>query len=328
MDDNKVEVSIVIVCMNNLKNLYPCLDSFKEYTTVSYELFVVAYMFSEENLKRLIADYPWVIIVESNEIRGFSENNNLALKQAKGDYCLVVNDDTYHEMPLVDKLVADLRVLPSNAVVVSPSFWNADGTLQSNGRTPFPLYTYFFNYLRLGDYIKRKREHSKYVNQQGLYQTYNLSGACFLIKTDVFREVDWFDERFFFCPEDNALSTLLNNKGYECWVDADVKITHLGGQSSSSMMQTAIFPAKVKGDYIWYSENNLLKKFFFIFNAYLLQGMYGIKAFFLYHFTHSKQQQIAYLSQFHALRFLVTQKTPKEIFTHYYLQLKDAKRKD
>ena len=29
-------VSVVIVCMNNLKNLYPCLDSIIKYTNVSY----------------------------------------------------------------------------------------------------------------------------------------------------------------------------------------------------------------------------------------------------------------------------------------------------
>ena len=31
-----IDVSIVIVCMNNLKNLHPCLESIKKYTTVSY----------------------------------------------------------------------------------------------------------------------------------------------------------------------------------------------------------------------------------------------------------------------------------------------------
>ena len=41
---NEQQVSIVIVCMNNLKNLYPCLDSIRKYTHVSYETLVVAYL--------------------------------------------------------------------------------------------------------------------------------------------------------------------------------------------------------------------------------------------------------------------------------------------
>ena len=44
-----IDVSIVIVCMNNLKNLYPCLNSILKNTTVNYEVFVVAFLFSDEN---------------------------------------------------------------------------------------------------------------------------------------------------------------------------------------------------------------------------------------------------------------------------------------
>lgn len=48
---------------------------------------------------------PLVEFIESNEVRGFSENNNLALRQAMGKYCFVMNDDTEMNMPVVDKLV-------------------------------------------------------------------------------------------------------------------------------------------------------------------------------------------------------------------------------
>lgn len=104
-NNNNPTVSIVIVCMNNPKNLYPCLESIKKYTQVSYECFVVAYLFSEENLEKAKKDFPWVKFIESNEIRGFSENNNLALTQAKGKFCFVQNDDTELRMPCIDKLV-------------------------------------------------------------------------------------------------------------------------------------------------------------------------------------------------------------------------------
>ena len=77
------KVAIVIVCMNNLKNLIPCLDSIKTYTHTDYEVWLVAYMFSKENLNIVKEKYPDVIIVESNDIRGFAENNNLALRKVK-----------------------------------------------------------------------------------------------------------------------------------------------------------------------------------------------------------------------------------------------------
>lgn len=57
---------------------------------MSYETLVVAYLFSKENLEKVKHDFPWVTFIESNEIRGFSENNNLALRQAKGKFCFVL----------------------------------------------------------------------------------------------------------------------------------------------------------------------------------------------------------------------------------------------
>ena len=91
-------------------------------------------------------------------------------------------------------------------------------------------------------------------------RTYTLNGACFLIKTAVFREMGWFDERYFFTPEDIALGHALNNAGYSVWVHPEVCITHLAGGSVSAMEQ-AIKPARVRGSLIFYGEPLWLKCF-------------------------------------------------------------------
>lgn len=62
-----IDVAIVIVCMNNLKNLYPCLESIRKYTSVTYETLVVAYLFTPDNLRKAKEDFPWVTFIESNE---------------------------------------------------------------------------------------------------------------------------------------------------------------------------------------------------------------------------------------------------------------------
>ena len=101
-------VSIVVVSMDRLDNLYPCLKGLQAHTSVSCETFVVAYRFSPQHLAQAIADFPWVRWIESNEIRGFSENNNLALRQASGRYCFVLNDDTEIHEDVVGALVKGL----------------------------------------------------------------------------------------------------------------------------------------------------------------------------------------------------------------------------
>lgn len=47
-----ISVSVIIVCMNNLDNLYPCIKSIMKYTQVPYEIIVTAFLFSDEKFKK------------------------------------------------------------------------------------------------------------------------------------------------------------------------------------------------------------------------------------------------------------------------------------
>lgn len=258
MENNVVQVSIVIVCMDNLKNLFACLDSIRKYTNISYETFVVAYLFAPKNLERLRADYPWVRIVESNEIRGFSENNNLALRQARGKYCFVLNDDTYMDMPVIDKLVSTIESLPNEVACISPKSLFPDGRLQSCGR---PEHNFYMTILSLLGLYNEQHEKSRYVNQQGIFETATVVGAFFLIKTDIFKRIGFFNERYFFCPEDVEVGMKLRELGYKCYVNSEIYIYHIdGGTYKVSKMRTATMPAAEQGLLLLYG-NTLIKRY-------------------------------------------------------------------
>ena len=245
----KTRVSIVIVSMNNTKCLFPCLDSIRRHTTVSYETFVVAYMFSEDNLSRLRELYPWVSIIESNELRGFAENNILALQKVSGEYCFIVNDDTIMEMPVIDRLVGDMDTLPATAAAISPKIIFPDGKIQTCGRGPWTPWKYLMHYLHLVDETKPTR----WTMKKGIFRTYTLNGACFLARTSIFKEAGWFDETYTFTPEDIALGTLLSKNGHPIYVDADVVITHIAN-ATASRIEAAIKPTRVRGSLIFYSS--------------------------------------------------------------------------
>lgn len=317
-----IDVSIVIVCMNNLGFLFPCLDSIKRHTSVSYETFVVTYLFSEQNLSKLKEKYPWVTIIKSNEIRGFSENNNLALRQAKGRYCLVINDDTEFKMPTIDRLVSSIESLPDNVAIISPNIVNPDGSPQCCGRPPFTYRRWVANKMHLW----KESDDTKYTNKNGLFQSYNILGAAFMIKTTIFKEFGWFDERYFFCPEDIALSTLANQKGYKCYVDADAEIIHIGGMSGKSLSrtQTATLPAAVKGMLLYYSNSNKIKMIAFAIPIclifcinYLMHSLLGLR--------HSKPNKYSVYSEAerNVICTMFKNATPKDIFIHLFNKLKN-----
>lgn len=313
-----IEVSIVIVCMNNLKNLYPCLNSIRKYTTVSYETFVVAYLFSKENLERVKKDFPWVTIIESNEFRGFSENNNLALKQAIGNFCFVVNDDTIIEEDVIGKLVNCFHNINDEyKAIVSPVLLNPDHSIQVCGRPPFMAKEYVLSLFHLWS---EKNNGGKYVNQNGVFKTFNIIGAAFLGKTDILRKFNFFDEYYYFCPEDIALSTSLNNAGYHCYVDSDAKIIHYGGGSGNkniSKVKMATMPAGEKGSLRFFSRGNILKYFLLGIVIILISSIKCV-----YYKFKSRcpmdSYYIIYKANKNVVCSLLSSLTPKEIFVKYY----------
>lgn len=308
------QVSIVIVCMNRPDILFPCLDGIRQHTTVDYETLVVAYMFTPENLQALKTAYPWVTIVESTQLRGFSENNNLALRQAKGEYCFVVNDDTLMDMPVIDRLVADFEKLPASVAAVSPKIVFPDGRVQTCGRAPSTAWRFIKHCLHLVDETKPTRWSMK----DGLFRTYTLNGACFLARTEAFRSAGWFDERYFFTPEDVALGHRFNDLGYEVWADADVVITHLAG-GSVSRMESAIKPARIAGSLLFHGEGKPVKRFLLGAFIWLLEGVRMLKYTVTGH--REGRSKLMYDTARNVRRAVCSRKSPKEVFTEFSSEL-------
>ena len=309
-------VSVVIVCMNRPDLLDPCLESLYARNRAELDVWVVAYLFTEENLVHLRACWPSVKVVESRELRGFSENNNLALRQISGDYCFIVNDDTLQSMPVVDALLADFDRLPEDAAIVSPKIVFPDGRVQTCGRAPWTAWRYVKHYLHRVD----ETVPTPWSMQEGLFRTWTVNGACFLIRTDVFRAAGWFDETYTFTPEDIAIGHKVNEMGYTVWADADVEITHLAG-GTVSRMEAAIKPTRVRGALQFYSGGSKLKYALLGSFVWCVEAVRRLKYLFADRSDPSSHAAIMYATAGNVMRSVFTRRTSKEIFTELYQQV-------
>ena len=310
-------VSVVIVCMDRPDLLYPCLEGIRAHTSVSYEVWVVAYLFSPEHLAALKADWPEVKVVESRELRGFSENNNLALRQVTGEYCFIVNDDTLMSMPVIDRLVADFDRLPADAAIVSPKIVFPDGRVQTCGRAPWTAWRYVKHYLHLVD----ETVPSAWSMKKGLFRTWTVNGACFLIKTAVFRAAGWFDETYTFTPEDIAIGHKVNQMGYSVWADADVSITHLAG-GTVSRLEAAIKPTRVRGALQFYSGGNPVKYALLGGFVWCTEALRRLKYLFADKSDPSSRAAIMDATARNVMRSVFTRRSSKEVFTRLYKEIK------
>ena len=298
-------VSIIIVCMNRPDNLRPCLLSIKQHTTADYEVLVVAYRFSADNLSVMKAEFPWVKFIVNDGLSGFSENNNLALRQARGELCFILNDDTELPGPAIDRLLEDFGKLPADTAIVSPKLLNADGTLQLCGRPDYPA----VNYLRQ----QWHRYKEPVDNGSGLFRTFNISGAAFLIRTSVFKELGWFDERYYFTPEDIALSTLARKRGYSVWCDSEAAVIHKW-RTTASRLAPAIRPCAVRGSLIFFSGGSSIRYLLLALGVWPAEMGKRIKA-------RLQGRRSDWLTFRNISRSIFTRRSPKEIFIRYFNEL-------
>lgn len=299
--------------MNRPDNLYPCLRSIEKYCTgETYETFVVAYRFSAENLERARADFPRVKFIVSDEIHGFSENNNLALRQAKGEYCLLLNDDTELRCDLMSKLAGDFSRLPGKTAIVSPKLVNPDGSLQLCGRPRYPAFCYVLQQWHL------YKEHiDDTVGRRPLFpnvfKTTNISGAAFMIKTELFRQFGWFDESYFFTPEDIALSVKAGRLGYEVYVDGDAEVVHKW-KATASRLSPAIRPAAVRGSLMFFSDGSRLRYLLLAVPVWLAESAKFLKACLRCLFRPSAENLVKKRTFRENCRAIFSRKTPKQLF--------------
>lgn len=317
MNDYEYNVSVIIVCMNNYDQLETCLKSIQQYTSsTTYEVILIAYFFSKENLIKLKNNFPWVKVIHSDVVRGFSANNNLGLCTAKGEYCFVLNDDTYIKQPVIDQLYDRVKS-DKNITCLSPQILKPSGEIQYKGMTPID----WKDWIKI--LFKLKKDNydpkNKWTNDKGFFQTYNILGAAFIIKTDIFRNVGFFDEKYFYGPEDRALSTLLNKKGYKIYVDSDIKLYHLGGGTAGSKSKTACAtrPANRKGWVLYLDEGKASIHFILCCIVWLNSAIWSL-GWLIKRMLGNKYAMISFWANINVCRTIFSKKTTTEIFKQFY----------
>jgi len=240
-----MDLSISIIAYNRIDNIAKCITSIQEHTTgVSYEVIIVAYRFGPENLSTLRSMFPTARIIESNEIRGFAENQNLALRSATGRYCLILNDDTFVIDNMIATLIKTLDALPG-AGLVSPLLLNPDLTVQQSGRGRYRLLNWFLPDKRGGSDPRATA-----TGIEGVFRTAAVSGSCFMARRGTLADVGFFCEDYFFCPEDYALSIEAERKGYGIYLNKGARIVHQHGAASVPIYDI-IWPVALQGGFLF-----------------------------------------------------------------------------
>lgn len=219
------------------------------------EVIVVDNASKNDEAKVISKKYPHLKVIHSQTNLGFAGGNNLGIKEAKGKYIFLINNDTIIKDFSIQALINRLESSP-NIAIVCPKIRFAWGnsSIQFAGYTTLSLITVRNNAIGFGE------------EDRGQYETAHPSpyahGAAMLIKREAIEEVGLMPECYFLYYEELDWSMMFTRAGYGIWYDPAMTIYHKESQSTGQNSPLRTY-------YITRNRLLLVKRNWHGFNKYL-----------------------------------------------------------
>ena len=234
--DGIVKLSIVIVNYNVRYYLEQCLLSVeKALCGVCGEVFVVDNNSTDGSVAYLRGRFPWVRYIENTENVGFSCANNQAIREARGEYVLLLNPDTFVGESALRECIDFMDRTPK-AGMCGVGMMKVDGAFAPESRRGIPTpFVAFCKMSGLGAMFPKSRlfgrYYMQYLNKQSINPIEIVSGAFMFIRKEALDKVGMLDESFFMYGEDIDMSYRVLKGGYQNYY-IPTHILHYKGEST------------------------------------------------------------------------------------------------
>lgn len=197
------KVSAAIVTYKGYDKAREAVASILEYTKgVDLTLYIVDNASGDETADRLRAEFPQIVVIEKEKNRGFGDGHNAVIPLLESDYHAVINPDIVIDRDVLSELADYLDGHP-DVGLVTPEIRNMDGSDQCLPKRDPTVASL------VGRRVFRKRFEKDVRHYQMLDEDLSkptdiefATGCFFVIRTELFKELDGFDTRFFMYYED------------------------------------------------------------------------------------------------------------------------------
>lgn len=222
-------VSVIVVNWNGARFLPECLTALSQQTFDNFETIVVDNGSQDDSLA-ILAQYPAVQIVRSEDNLGFCGGNNLGLQTAKGDLIVLLNNDTKAEPGWLEALVTAADAHPDAGSFASkmlsyhdPSRVDSAGILLRSDAAAF-------------DIGRGEADSAEFDEAREVF------GACAgaaMYRRCAIDDVGLFDDRYFAYLEDVDLAVRLQRAGWHCRYVPAARVLHVHGGTSRTLSNFA-----------------------------------------------------------------------------------------
>ena len=222
--------SIVIPHRNGAVLLLGAVDALKaSWDPTCDEAIVVDNASSDDSLVQLARWHPDVAVIRNACNNGFGRACNQGLRQARGEFALILNNDARLPAGALDTFVDFFRQQAGGGLLAG-QLVGPDGRPQRSFG--------FFPGLASETGIGRKRK-ATLPAADTPFQVETLVGACMAARMAAVRDTGGFDEDFFFYFEETEWCLRLHRQGWGVWLLPAVKVLHGKGESTRPLRLNA-----------------------------------------------------------------------------------------
>ena len=231
-----MDVSIIIVNWNSIDYLRECVGSIYEHTEgIRIEIIVVDNASPAGDAELIEKECQGVRLIKSRKNLGFAGANNLGFKYSSGAYVLFLNPDTILTGPAINVMLGHCYSL-QDAGIVGCRLLNGDLSVQTSSIQRFPT---ILNQMLQSERLRLRWPSFPLWGIGALFsdgaapaKVESISGACMMIRREVFAGVKCFSEDYFMYSEDLDLCYKVKRSGYTNYYVGDASIIHFAGRSS------------------------------------------------------------------------------------------------
>lgn len=216
--------SIVILAFNQWPTTKACLDSIFENTSRPFQLIVVDNASSDETpaeLDRIAERDSRVTVIHNRSNLGFPGGNNQGMAVARGEYVLLLNNDTVVPAGWLERLLAPLEEDPTIGLVGPVTNYSSKWQMLENIASQYTMQT-------LDEWAARWADEHAGERQDAP----SLVGFALLMRREVVERTGGLDERFGVGNfEDDDICERGKLLGFRCVIAVDCFIHHEGSKS-------------------------------------------------------------------------------------------------
>ena len=225
-------ISATIVTYNNPNIAKNACQSVLEHTKRYPLKFYVIDNASSNGAEQVLGSIDGVNFSKMQKNIGFGAAHNKVLEKETGKYHFVINPDIIIDSDVLSDM-ADFMDQNPDIVMCMPKILNADGTEQKLPKEKPTFKTLFFGRLSQkirNQYIWADREINKVTDVNFC------TGCFFCIRSDIFKTLGGFDERFFMYLEDADLTSRAKKYG-RVVMNPDILVTHIWERESAKKIK-------------------------------------------------------------------------------------------